>query len=209
MATHKGTLTGRQTPVAQNLGLHPVLQTPVEGPWEEPHEIIYVAMGCFWGTERIMWKLPGVIATAVGYMGGTTPNPTYTEVCTGATAHAETVRVVYDPEQTSAEQILKAFWENHDSTTLDRQGNDIGTQYRSAIYFTTPEQEKAAIATRDAFQQVLNEHGKGKITTEIASVEEAGEFYIAERYHQAYLYHLPNGYCNHGPNGMSCPIGIV
>ncbi|MDO5034259.1 MAG: peptide-methionine (S)-S-oxide reductase MsrA [Actinomycetaceae bacterium] len=209
MATHEGTLPGRAEPIVSNLGLHPVLNSPVEGPWEEPYETIYIGMGCFWGSERIMWRLPGVKATAVGYMGGTTPNPTYEEVCTGGTGHAETVRVVFDPTEISAQEVLKAFWENHDPTTLDRQGNDVGTQYRSAIYFTNESQEAAAIGTREAFQKVLDEHGKGTITTEIASAKEAGEFYLAERYHQAYLHHIPNGYCNHGPNGMSCPIGIV
>lgn len=209
MATHSGNIAGRKTPVASHLGNHPVLNTPVEGPWDEPHEVIYLGMGCFWGVERIMWRLPGVIATAAGYMGGTTENPTYEEVCTGQTGHAEIVRVVYDPRKISREQILKVFWENHDPTTLNRQGNDRGTQYRSAIYYTNESQREAAFATRDAFQNVLDEHGKGQITTEIVSEGEAGTFYLAERYHQAYLHHIPNGYCNHGPNGMSCPIGIV
>ena len=209
MATHSGTIAGRTTPVASQLGNHPVLNTPIEGPWDEPHEVLYVGMGCFWGAERIMWRLPGVIATAAGYMGGTTENPTYDEVCTGQTGHAEIVRVVYDPRKISTEQILKVFWENHDPTTLNRQGNDRGTQYRSAIYYTNESQREAALATRDAFQNVLGEHGKGQITTEIVSEGEAGTFYLAERYHQAYLHHIPNGYCNHGPNGMSCPIGIV
>ena len=209
MATHSGTIVGRTTPVASHLGNHPVLNTPIEGPWDEPHEVLYVGMGCFWGAERIMWRLPGVIATAAGYMGGTTENPTYDEVCTGQTGHAEIVRVVYDPRKISTEQILKVFWENHDPTTLNRQGNDRGTQYRSAIYYTNESQREAALATRDAFQNVLGEHGKGQITTEIVSEGEAGTFYLAERYHQAYLHHIPNGYCNHAPNGMSCPIGIV
>ncbi|MGI6785854.1 MAG: peptide-methionine (S)-S-oxide reductase MsrA [Gleimia sp.] len=209
MATHEGSLVGRSEPVASRLGIHPVLNTPVEGPWEDPHEIIYVGMGCFWGSERIMWRLPGVISTAVGYMGGTTPNPTYEEVCTGQTGHAEIVRVVYNPEIISVEQILKAFWENHDPTTLNRQGNDVGTQYRSAIYFTNAHQAEAAYETRRSFQRLLDENGHGKISTEITSADEAGEFYLAERYHQAYLHHIPNGYCNHGPNGMTCPIGIA
>lgn len=209
MATHEGSLIGRSEPVASRLGNHPVLNTPAEGPWEEPHEILYVGMGCFWGSERIMWRLPGVISTAVGYMGGTTPNPTYEEVCTGLTGHAEIVRVVYNPEIIAVEQILKAFWENHDPTTLNRQGNDVGTQYRSAIYFTNAKQANAAYETRRSFQKVLNENGLGDITTEITSADEAGEFYLAERFHQAYLHHIPNGYCNHGPNGMTCPIGIA
>jgi peptide-methionine (S)-S-oxide reductase len=188
---------------------HVVLGTPIEGPWPEGSEVIYVGMGCFWGVERIFWRQPGVVATAAGYMGGYTPNPTYEEVCTGMTGHAEIVRVVYDPRQTSPELLLKQFWENHDPTTANRQGNDVGTGYRSAIYWTTPEQERAAIATRDAFQKVLHEHGHGEITTEIRSAEEAGPFYVAEDYHQGYLHKNPMGYCNHGPNGMTCPVGIV
>lgn len=209
MATHEGTLVGRAEPIVSRLGDHPVLNTPAEGPWPEPHEIIYLGMGCFWGVERIMWRLPGVISTTVGYMGGTTPNPTYEEVCTGKTGHAEIVRVVYDPNIIRVEQILKTFWENHDPTTKDRQGNDRGTQYRSAIYYTTPQQGQAARATKNAFQRVLTEAGHGEITTEIVPAEDTGDFYLAERYHQAYLHHVPNGYCNHGPNGMTCPLGIV
>jgi peptide-methionine (S)-S-oxide reductase len=188
---------------------HVVLGTPIDGPWPEGSQIIYLAMGCFWGVERIFWRQPGVIATAVGYMGGYTPNPTYEETCTGLTGHAETVRVVYDPEQTSAELLLKEFWENHDPTTPNRQGNDIGTAYRSAIYWTTPDQERAAIATRDAFQKVLTDNGYGQISTEIRSAEDAGPFYLAEDYHQGYLHKNPGGYCNHGPNGMTCPVGVV
>ncbi|MDO5729299.1 MAG: peptide-methionine (S)-S-oxide reductase MsrA [Actinomycetaceae bacterium] len=189
--------------------LHPVLATPLNGPWDEPHEIIYLAMGCFWGVERIMWRLPGVIATATGYMGGTVAHPSYEQVCTGQTGHAETVRVVYDPMRTEAELILKTFWENHDPTQGNRQGNDIGTQYRSAIFYTTKHQRDRAYATRDAFQTVLTRAGFGPITTQIISSDEAGRFYLAERYHQAYLHHMPHGYCNHGPNGMSCPIGVL
>lgn len=188
---------------------HVVLGTPLEGPWPERSQVLYVAMGCFWGVERIFWRLPGVIATAAGYMGGYTPNPTYEETCTGLTGHAETVRVVYDPATTSPEQLLKAFWENHDPTQGPRQGNDVGTAYRSAIFWTTPEQEAAALATRDAFQQVLSENGFGAITTELRSADDAGPFYLAEDYHQGYLHKNPGGYCNHGPNGMTCPVGIV
>ena len=188
---------------------HVVLGTPIDGPWPDGSQVIYVAMGCFWGVERIFWRQPGVIATAVGYMGGYTPNPTYEETCTGLTGHAETVRVVYDPEQTSPELLLKEFWENHDPTTANRQGNDVGTVYRSAIYWTTPDQERAAIATRDAFQKVLTDNGFGEITTEIRSAEDAGPFYLAEDYHQGYLDKNPGGYCNHGPNGLTCPVGIV
>ncbi len=188
---------------------HVVLGTPIEGPWPAGAEVLYVAMGCFWGVERIFWQLPGVITTAAGYMGGHTPNPTYEETCSGRTGHAETVRVVYDPTKTSPEVLLKSFWENHDSTTANRQGNDVGTVYRSAIYVTTPGQLAAAEATRDAFQQVLTDHRHGQITTEIRSADEAGPFYLAEDYHQGYLHKNPGGYCNHGPNGMTCPVGIV
>ena len=188
---------------------HVVLGTPIDGPWPEGSQVMYVAMGCFWGVERIFWRQPGVIATAVGYMGGYTQNPTYEETCTGLTGHAETVRVVYDPAKTSPEMLLKAFWENHDPTTANRQGNDVGTAYRSAIYWTTPAQEAAAVATRDAFQEVLHENGYGEITTEIRSADGAGPFYLAEDYHQGYLHKNPGGYCNHGPNGMTCPVGIV
>lgn len=188
---------------------HEALGTPLHGPWGDQAEILYVAMGCFWGTERIFWRQPGVITTAAGYQGGLTPNPTYDEVCTGRTGHAEAVMVVYDRTETDPETLLKAFWENHDPTTADRQGNDRGSQYRSAIYWTTQEQQEAALATHDAFQQVLTDHGHGQITTELAPASEAGEFYYAERLHQQYLHKNPNGYCNHGPNGLTCPVGIV
>jgi len=188
---------------------HEVLGSPLGGPWPDGTQLLYVAMGCFWGTERIFWQQPGVIATAAGYMGGFTPNPTYEEVCTGRTGHTEAVLVAYDPTKTSAELLLKAFWENHDSTTANRQGNDIGTQYRSAIFWSPPDQEAAALATRDAFQKVLNDNGFGQISTEIKSASEAGPFYYAEDYHQQYLHKNPGGYCNHGPNGMTCPVGLL
>jgi peptide-methionine (S)-S-oxide reductase len=209
MVSREDALSGRPTRPFSVNPTHVVLGTPIEGPWPEGSQVIYLAMGCFWGVERIFWRQLGVIATAVGYMGGYTPNPTYEESVTGLTGHAETVRVVYDPEQTSAELLLKEFWENHDPTTENRQGNDVGTAYRSAIYWTTPDQERAAIATRDAFQKVLTDNGYGEITTEIRSAEDAGAFYLAEDYHQGYLHKNPGGYCNHGPNGMTCPIGIV
>ncbi len=187
---------------------HVVLGTPIEGPWPAGSQVIHLAMGCFWGVERIFWREEGVVTTAAGYQGGWTPHPTYEQTCTGRTGHAETVRVVYDPQRTSAERLLKVFWENHDPTQGNRQGNDIGTAYRSAIYWTTPEQEQAAYATRDAFQRELTAHGHGPITTEIRPASEAGEFYLAEDYHQGYLHKNPGGYCNHGPNGLTCPIGI-
>ena len=209
MVSREDALSGRSTRPFSVNPTHVVLGTPIDGPWPDGSQIIYVAMGCFWGVERIFWRQPGVVATAVGYMGGYTPNPTYEETCTGLTGHAETVRVVYDPEQTSPELLLKEFWENHDPTTANRQGNDIGTAYRSAIYWTTEDQERAAIATRDAFQKVLTDNGYGEIITEIRSAEDAGPFYLAEDYHQGYLHKNPGGYCNHGPNGMTCPVGVV
>ncbi len=209
MVSREDALPGRSSRPFSVNSTHVVLGTPIDGPWPDGSQVIYVAMGCFWGVERIFWRQPGVVSTAVGYMGGYTPNPTYEEACTGLTGHAETVRVVYDPEQTSPELLLKEFWENHDPTTANRQGNDVGTAYRSAIYWTTKEQERAAIATRDAFQKVLTDNGYGEITTEIRSADDAGPFYLAEDYHQGYLHKNPGGYCNHGPNGMTCPVGVV
>lgn len=196
-------------PGVPDAGTHMVLGTPMQGPWPEGTEVLYLAAGCFWGLERIFWKLPGVVTTAVGYQGGSTPSPTYEQICTGATGHAETVLVAYDREQTDPEQLLKAFWENHDPTTLNRQGNDIGTQYRSAIFWTTPEQEQAARATRDAFEQVLTAAGHGPVVTELKPAQQAGEFFYAEGYHQQYLHKNPGGYCNHGPNGYTCPVGLL
>lgn len=209
MVTPDQALPGRDQPLPGIPDRHEVLDASLHGPWPEGTQVIYVAMGCFWGTERIFWRQPGVVSTAAGYMGGYTPNPTYEETCTGRTGHTESVLVAYDPAKTSAELLLKAFWENHDPTTANRQGNDVGTQYRSAIYWTTPEQEKAAYATRDAFQQVLDDKGFGQISTEIEPVSKAGPFYYAEDYHQQYLHKNPGGYCNHGPNGLTCPVGLV
>ncbi len=163
-------------------------------------------MGCFWGAERKFWSLPGVYTTAVGYAGGGTPNPTYEEVCSGQTGHNEVVRVVYDPKQIDFAQLLQVFWENHDPTQGMRQGNDVGTQYRSAILCHTVEQYDAAMASRDMFQQRLREAGYGDITTEI--VHPAPEFYYAEDYHQQYLAKNPNGYCGLGGTGVSCAIGL-
>ena len=177
---------------------HVVLGTSIVGPWPEGHEVISFGMGCFWGAERIFWKIPGVHTTAVGYQGGPTPNPTYREVCSGQTGHAEVALVVYDPDEVELETILKEFWEQHDPTTLNRQGNDVGTQYRSAIYTTTPEQRAIAEASRDRYQELLDEAGYGEITTEIIDASEAGAFYYAEDYHQGYLHKNPAGYCNHG-----------
>jgi peptide-methionine (S)-S-oxide reductase len=209
MVTPDEALPGRATRPYDVPETHAVLGTPLAGPWPEGTQVIYVAMGCFWGAERIFWQLPGVVTTAVGYMGGYTPNPTYEETCTSRTGHTEAVLVAYDPKQTSPDLLLKAFWENHDPTTANRQGNDVGTQYRSAIYWTTAEQEAAVRRTRQAFQAELDAHRLGAITTEVRPASEAGEFYYAEDYHQQYLHKNPGGYCNHGPNGLTCPIGVL
>ncbi|MGJ3230989.1 MAG: peptide-methionine (S)-S-oxide reductase MsrA [Oceanicaulis sp.] len=163
------------------------------------------AMGCFWGVERIFWRVEGVLNTAAGYAGGITPNPTYEEVCSGRTGHTEVVRVVFDPAKVSFEELLKVFWENHDPTQGMRQGNDVGTQYRSAIYWTTPEQKAAAENSAEAYGRALKDAGEGAITTEI---REAGPFYFAEDYHQQYLAKNPNGYCGIGGTGVVCPIGV-
>lgn len=185
---------------------HAVLGTPLEGPWPEGTQRLYVAMGCFWGAERLFWGMDGVVTTAVGYMGGFTPHPTYEETCTARTGHTETVMVAYDPAVTDAETLLRTFWEEHDPTQGARQGNDVGTQYRSAIYYASPEQEAAARASREAFQQRLTAAGYGEITTEIAPL---GDFYYAEDYHQQYLHKVPNGYCGLAGTGVSCPAGIL
>jgi peptide-methionine (S)-S-oxide reductase len=187
---------------------HTVLGTPLKGPWPAGHETAVFGMGCFWGAEKIFWQIPGVYSTSVGYAGGTTPNPTYEETCSGRTGHAEVVQVVYDPAKVSYETLLKAFWENHNPTQGMRQGNDVGTQYRSAIYTTTDAQLKTALASLDAFQPVVTAARHGRITTEIAPLT---RYFWAEDYHQQYLSPSknPNGYCNHGPNGMTCPIGVA
>ena len=168
-------------------------------------EEIVLGMGCYWGVERLFWEQDGVWLTEVGFAGGETENPTYDEVKTGTTGHAEVVRVVYDPSRISTEQILKRFWENHDPTQGNRQGNDVGTQYRSAIYWTTPQQERAARETSALFQEALDDAGRGAITTEMRPADEAGPFWPAELYHQQYLSKHPGGYCNHGPNGCRLP----
>jgi peptide-methionine (S)-S-oxide reductase len=203
----EGALAGREreTPVAER---HTVLGTPLRGDWPVGYETAVFGMGCFWGAEKIFWQLPGVYSTSVGYAGGFTANPSYEEVCSGATGHTEAVQVVYDPAKTSYGQLLKAFWENHDPTQGMRQGNDVGTQYRSAIYTTTDAQAATAQASKEAFAPVVRKAGRGEITTEIAAL---GTYYYAEDYHQQYLSDAknPGGYCNHGPNGMSCPIGVA
>lgn len=188
---------------------HAIFGTPIDAPTPARHSEIFLAAGCFWGVERIFWRTPGVIHTAVGYMGGRTPNPTYAQVCSGTTGHAETVRVVYDPAVVSDGEILKTFFENHNPTQGNRQGNDIGTQYRSAIWTTTPDQQVGALAIRDTYQKELSRAGFGSITTTIGSAAEAGPFYLAEDYHQGYLEKNPGGYCNHGFNGVSCPVGLT
>jgi peptide-methionine (S)-S-oxide reductase len=184
---------------------HAVLGTPISPPFPEGLETAVVGMGCFWGAERVFWQAPGVYTTAVGYAGGFTPNPTYEETCSGRTGHTEAVLVVFDPVQTSYAEILRLFWENHDPTQGMRQGNDAGTQYRSAVYATTDEQLAAAQASREAFQAELAKAGYGEITTEIAP---AGPFYYAEAYHQQYLAKNPNGYCGLGGTGVACPVGL-
>ncbi|HET6818745.1 MAG TPA: peptide-methionine (S)-S-oxide reductase MsrA [Mycobacteriales bacterium] len=185
---------------------HYVLGTPLEPPYPSGLEEAYFGLGCFWGAERLFWELDGVFTTAVGYQGGHTPNPTYEEVCSSRTGHAEIVKVVFDPAKVSYDALLKLFWESHDPTQGMRQGNDIGTQYRSAIYVTSDAQKQAAVASRDAFQPVLSGGGFGEISTEIA---DAGEFFYAEDYHQQYLAKNPAGYCGIGGTGMSCPVGVA
>ncbi|MFI9593360.1 peptide-methionine (S)-S-oxide reductase MsrA [Nonomuraea sp. NPDC052265] len=185
---------------------HAVLDAPLAPPYPSGLEVADFGLGCFWGAERKFWQTPGVVTTAVGYQGGYTPNPTYEEVCSGLTGHTEAVRVVFDPARVSYEELLKLFWEAHDPTQGMRQGNDTGTQYRSAIYYHSAEQEKAAEASRAAYQQVLTQAGYGTITTEIA---QAKPFYYAEDYHQQYLHRNKNGYCGIGGTGVACPVGLT
>jgi peptide-methionine (S)-S-oxide reductase len=204
MVAPEDALPGRPDPIPVG-DKHFVLGTPLKPPFPEGLQTAVVGMGCFWGAERVFWQADGVYTTAVGYAGGYTPNPTYEETCSGRTGHTEAVLVVFDPEKITYEQILKLFWENHDPTQGMRQGNDVGTQYRSAIYTTSPEQAKAVEASRAAFGERLTAAGYGPITTEVA---ELGEFYYAEDYHQQYLAKVPNGYCGLGGTGVSCPIGL-
>lgn len=191
------TLPGRSDELRIS-GTHYVNGSTMKPPFPEGSRTITFGMGCFWGAERIFWSLPGVITTAAGYQGGSTPNPTYEEVCSGRTGHTEAVLVVYDPEQTSVDVLMKQFWEQHDPTQGNRQGNDVGTQYRSTVYWTTDEQRDEVLASRDAYAAGLRDAGFGAITTEITSADDAGPFYYAEEYHQQYLAKNPNGYCNHG-----------
>jgi peptide-methionine (S)-S-oxide reductase len=197
-------LTGRSEPVATP-GRHAVLGTPIAGPYPDGQETAQFALGCFWGAERLFWQLPGVYTTAAGYTAGYTPNPTYEEVCSGRTGHAEAVLVVFDPKQVSYDDLLGVFWENHDPTQGMRQGNDVGTQYRSGIYPTSDAQRAAAEASRERFSAALRDAGYGPISTEIVP---AGEFYFAETYHQQYLHKVPNGYCGLAGTGVSCPVGL-
>jgi len=185
---------------------HFVLGTPLRPPFPEGFRSAVFGMGCFWGAERVFWQAAGVYTTAVGYAGGFTPNPTYEEVCSGSTGHAEVVLAVFDPAAASYEDMLRLFWESHDPTQGMRQGNDVGTQYRSAIYYDGPEQQAAAERTRDAYAPLLHDRGYGPITTEIAP---AGPFYYAEDYHQQYLAKNPGGYCGIGGTGVSCPVGLA
>jgi peptide-methionine (S)-S-oxide reductase len=207
LPTADNALPGRDTAMPLP-ARHTVFDTPLRGPWPAGSEVAVFGMGCFWGAEKMFWKLPGVVSTSVGYAGGITPNPTYEEVCSGYTGHAEVVEVVYDPAKISYQDLLKVFWENHDPTQGMRQGNDVGTQYRSAIYTTTEDQLAQALESRDAFAPVVRAAGRGDITTQI---EPLGEYFYAEDYHQQYLSDVKNpyGYCNHGPNGMTCPVGVA
>jgi peptide-methionine (S)-S-oxide reductase len=203
MPTAAEALPGRDEPMRVP-ARHTVLGTPLLPPFPEGYERALFAMGCFWGAERKFWELNGVYTTAVGYAGGLTKNPTYREVCSGRTGHAEVVLVVYDPKRVSYADLLRTFWENHDPTQGMRQGNDVGTQYRSAIYTTSDVQRQAADASREQFQDALTSAGYGRVTTEIAPEP---PFYYAEDYHQQYLAKNPGGYCGLGGTGVSCPAG--
>jgi peptide-methionine (S)-S-oxide reductase len=204
MVTQEDALPGRSEPM-QVPDRHEVLGTPIAPPFPDGLEQAVFGLGCFWGAERVFWGAPGVYTTAVGYAGGFTPNPTYEEVCSGRTGHTEAVLVVFDPKVTSYDEILRLFWENHDPTQGMRQGNDVGTQYRSAVYWANDAQRDAAESSRAMFQQELAKAGYGEISTEIA---EAGPFYYAEPYHQQYLAKNPNGYCGLGGTGVACPVGL-
>ena len=197
-------LPGRDSPMAVP-ECHAILDSPLSGPWPGMAEI-QVGMGCFWGAERKFWTVEGVVCTAVGYGAGFTPHPTYQEVCSGQTGHNELVRVIYDPAKVGVEALLKVFWESHDPTQGMRQGNDVGTQYRSGIYVSDASQLEAARRSKAAFQERLTAAGYGPITTEIV---EAGPFFYAEEYHQQYLHKNPGGYCGLGGTGVSCPVGVV
>lgn len=204
MVSRAEALPGRPHPI-QTAERHHVNRAPLTAPTPAGQEEAYFALGCFWGAERKFWQVPGVTVTAVGYQGGYTPNPTYEEVCSGRTGHTEVVKVVFDPRKVSYAELLKVFWENHDPTQGMRQGNDQGTQYRSAIYYVNPAQRQAAESSRQAYGAALKAKGYGAITTEIAP---APEFFYAEDYHQQYLSKNPGGYCGIGGTGVSCPTGL-
>jgi peptide-methionine (S)-S-oxide reductase len=206
MVTPQDALPGREHRPFSVPSRHYVLDAPLEGPFPEGYETAVFALGCFWGAERVFWETGRVFTTAVGYAGGFTPNPTYEEVCSGRTGHTEAVLVVFDPKQVSYDDLLRLFWENHNPTQGMRQGNDVGTQYRSAIYYTSDAQREAAEASRKRFQEELARAGYDDITTEIAP---AGDFWYAEDYHQQYLAKNPSGYCGLGGTGVSCPVGIT
>jgi len=209
MVDRDAALPGRTTelPVPE---LHEVLHRPLQGPFPDGIETAVFGMGCFWGAERIFWQAPGVYTTAVGYAGGFTQNPTYEEVCSGRTGHAEVVLVAFDAARTSYEEMLRLFWEGHDPTQGMRQGNDVGSQYRSAIYWQGEAQRAAAEASRDAYQRMLTRAGHGEITTEIAQIDaDVHPYYYAEDYHQQYLAKNPGGYCGLGGTGVACPVGLA
>jgi peptide-methionine (S)-S-oxide reductase len=199
-------LPGHDQPLPGIPETHAVNGNRIQPPFPEGLATAVFGMGCFWGAERLFWKVPGVYSTAVGYAGGFTPNPTYEEVCSGRTGHTEAVLVVFDPAQVSYEKLLATFWEGHDPTQGMRQGNDVGTQYRSAAYWADESQRDAIERTRAMFQERLTAAGLGEISTEVAEVP---DFYYAEDYHQQYLHKVPNGYCGLGGTGVSCPIGVV
>ncbi len=203
MVTPEDALAGRSERPFSVPETHAVLGNPLEPPFPDGIEVAYFALGCFWGAERLFWELDGVYTTAVGYMGGTTPNPTYEEVCGGRTGHAEAVLVAFDPEKVSYSDLLKVFFEEHDPTQGMRQGNDVGTQYRSGIYFANDSQKRVAEMARDAYDAALRGAGKDSVTTEL---EPAGPFYYAEDYHQQYLHKVPNGYCGLKGTGVACSI---
>jgi len=206
LVTPDEALPGRERRIFPVPANHAVLGTPLEGPWPDGTAVLYLGMGCFWGAEKRMWRLPGIVTTAVGYQGGITPNPTYEEVCSGRTGHAENVLVAYDPSVLSHYDLLKEFWENHDPTQGYRQGNDIGTQYRSALDVTTEEQQEVIEATAASYDRVLRDRRYGEVTTEIAPADEANRpFFYAEDYHQQYLYKVPHGYDCHANTGIPLP----
>ena len=206
MVTPEAALPGRTDQTMPVPARHFVLDAPLTGPWPEGMQLAVFGLGCFWGAERKFWQTSGVYSTAVGYAGGYTPNATYEEACSGRTGHAEVVLVVFDPDKVGYEQLLKVFWENHDPTHGMRQGNDVGTQYRSAVYTTDPSQEPLVRASLAMYQERLSAAKYGTITTEVKPLD---EFYYAEPYHQQYLAKNPNGYCGIGGTGVSCPIGLT